>query len=570
MYIVFKDVAPVSINNFLPDWGGSGAHTNPYPYTDSHIYTDFGRNLQTDCGIPSASLSSYRIVTVQAALNDWSIYIDGGKGGSSGGTAPLYSTTSNTVTWASVAPYLGAATGLATYFFDGWIAEVYYTNAKQSTADRQRNEGYLAWKWGLAGNLDPSHPYKSAAPMFGGPSISIGGDVIGGTPKSVLFIDSMTKLGQDNPHFTFDPVTNYLNVGVLADTGRYYLNGVPAIYLIGNASGNNWFEGNAGNSTLTGYSNFGTGDLVLSALTSGYDNTGVGTGALQYVSSGYGNVGLGTGALGSVTTGQFNVALGNKTLNHITTEVFNVALGNQALFALGVGGGVNNANTAIGAYALQNINSMTGSTGIGYQAAYVLTSNSGDGDTFIGSNSAQSLSTSGGGNIFIGVTSAANVTGSTRSTVIGDWRGPSSTLQDCIIFGSTLDNAGNTCALDCNYTTPGGSGVSWIWSFTNKGGFYPAPPGIHIYNSIDKSPSPVNYERAILDWSVTANVFRIGSQAGGTGTVRLIAIDGFQKAGAPAAADLPAGTCAFIDDTTNNQTWLVFNKAGTIRKVQLT
>jgi hypothetical protein len=60
------------------------------------------------------------------------------------------------------------------------------------------------------------------------------------------------------------------------------------------------------------------------------------------------------------------------------------------------------------------------------------------------------------------------------------------------------------------------------------------------------------------------------AQKGGTGTARLIAIDGFQKAGAPAAGDLPSGTCAFIDDTTNNQTWLVFNKAGTIRKVQLT
>jgi len=79
-----------------------------------------------------------------------------------------------------------------------------------------------------------------------------------------------------------------------------------------------------------------------------------------------------------------------------------------------------------------------------------------------------------------------------------------------------------------------------------------------------------NFERGVLDWNITANVFRIGTQAGGSGTVRLTAYDAFSKAGAPAATDLPAGTCAFIDDTTNNQTWLVFNKAGTIRKVQLT
>ena len=50
------------------------------------------------------------------------------------------------------------------------------------------------------------------------------------------------------------------------------------------------------------------------------------------------------------------------------------------------------------------------------------------------------------------------------------------------------------------------------------------------------------YERAILDWTPTANVFRIGTQAVG-GTKRLIAIDGFAKAGAPAAVIfLPAAS----------------------------
>jgi hypothetical protein len=92
---------------------------------------------------------------------------------------------------------------------------------------------------------------------------------------------------------------------------------------------------------------------------------------------------------------------------------------------------------------------------------------------------------------------------------------------------------------------------------------------LHIYNVIDTLGTPTNWERAILDWNQTSNIFRIGSQAGGTGTVRLIAIDGFQKAGAPAAGDLPSGTCALINDTSGGQTWLAYNAAGTIRKVQL-
>ena len=32
------------------------------------------------------------------------------------------------------------------------------------TTTRQLIEGYLAWRWGLEGNLPSDHPYKSAAP----------------------------------------------------------------------------------------------------------------------------------------------------------------------------------------------------------------------------------------------------------------------------------------------------------------------------------------------------------------------------------------------------------------------
>jgi hypothetical protein len=50
------------------------------------------------------------------------------------------------------------------------IAEL-FCGAKSSgsytTADRELLEGYLAWKWGLEGNLPAGHPYKSAAPTVG-------------------------------------------------------------------------------------------------------------------------------------------------------------------------------------------------------------------------------------------------------------------------------------------------------------------------------------------------------------------------------------------------------------------
>lgn len=44
------------------------------------------------------------------------------------------------------------------------LAEVVLIDGKDSTTDRQKMEGYLAWKWGLQSKLPLGHPYKNAAP----------------------------------------------------------------------------------------------------------------------------------------------------------------------------------------------------------------------------------------------------------------------------------------------------------------------------------------------------------------------------------------------------------------------
>jgi hypothetical protein len=47
---------------------------------------------------------------------------------------------------------------------DGKIGEIVILPDTPSAAERQRIEGYLAWKWGLEDNLPESHPYKNSAP----------------------------------------------------------------------------------------------------------------------------------------------------------------------------------------------------------------------------------------------------------------------------------------------------------------------------------------------------------------------------------------------------------------------
>ena len=42
--------------------------------------------------------------------------------------------------------------------------EIILTTGTLSPEDRQKLEGYLAWKWGTQAALPGGHPYKSAAP----------------------------------------------------------------------------------------------------------------------------------------------------------------------------------------------------------------------------------------------------------------------------------------------------------------------------------------------------------------------------------------------------------------------
>lgn len=68
---------------------------------------------------------------------------------------------------------MGTATGLVigasivpNQFSVGPVAEIVIVNSGVSTTVRQQIEGYLAWKWGLEGNLPNDHPYKNEPPTI--------------------------------------------------------------------------------------------------------------------------------------------------------------------------------------------------------------------------------------------------------------------------------------------------------------------------------------------------------------------------------------------------------------------
>ena len=70
----------------------------------------------------------------------------------------------------------------------GFISEVIVYNSALSTDNRQKIEGYLAWKWNLQSSLPVGHPYKSSS--FGGINYgSVMSEVAPGTNFNGLPID---------------------------------------------------------------------------------------------------------------------------------------------------------------------------------------------------------------------------------------------------------------------------------------------------------------------------------------------------------------------------------------------
>lgn len=60
---------------------------------------------------------------------------------------------------------IGAFPAINTYY-NGDVAEIVATTNVLSTDNRQKLEGYLAWKWGLVASLPNDHPYKSKQPRL--------------------------------------------------------------------------------------------------------------------------------------------------------------------------------------------------------------------------------------------------------------------------------------------------------------------------------------------------------------------------------------------------------------------
>jgi hypothetical protein len=89
-----------------------------------------------------------------------------------GFSQPTY-ITNDTQTWNSAAAtgfQIGGRQQSATQYGNKYVSEVVGCNVKLPDYEREKLEGYLAHKWGVANDLPAAHPYKSAAPTVDDPA----------------------------------------------------------------------------------------------------------------------------------------------------------------------------------------------------------------------------------------------------------------------------------------------------------------------------------------------------------------------------------------------------------------
>jgi hypothetical protein len=284
---------------------------------------------------------------------------------------------------------------------------------------------------------------------------SVGGQSADNVATGVLAANTATSTNTANKIVARDGSGNF-SAGTVSLSGGLNLPTTTAASGIIYSGGNrflhsygsvNFFAGqNAGNFTLTGFGDTGTGYgalandttgsfntangyQALGANTNGGLNTAVGYSALSANASGNNNTAIGTFALAANVDGNYNTASGYTALSANRAGSGNTANGYQALNA-NLNGTMNTAcgasalqnnkfssyNTAVGGGALQNTTNGSDNVAVGYNALF--SNNIGGNNTAMGESSLYGM-VSGFGNTASGYQALFALTNGDNNTANG-------------------------------------------------------------------------------------------------------------------------------------------------------
>lgn len=143
-FVVIKvDSDPAASAALSISWRFGPNPTSCYPYTDGHIYDEFGNTVQRDCGNPGPVLTTARLYNSISTPTEWTANLD---------TTQIFTTATNTVAW-NATPLLGGEVtgGFIHLGIAGYIAEYRLYPTKRTSPQRAFIEAELKVKHGLTG-----------------------------------------------------------------------------------------------------------------------------------------------------------------------------------------------------------------------------------------------------------------------------------------------------------------------------------------------------------------------------------------------------------------------------------
>lgn len=225
--------------------------------------------------------------------------------------------------------------------------------------------------------FDGLHWFKVASGDSSGvASLAIGDSISGGTYGSILYVDVLNNLAQDNANLNYDDVTPGLFVGGYINTATtFQINGSDALSV--NFAGQDVYVGNTMPASLT--STTAVGVMAGEAITTGNSNTLVGGSAGLGLITGSRNTFIGHIAGESMVSGSDNTFLGDSSGVNMT------GTGNVGMGSISMSNGSGNYNVGVGLQALDNMTTGATNTGIGVNAGATITT--GFDNTLIGRSS---------------------------------------------------------------------------------------------------------------------------------------------------------------------------------------
>jgi hypothetical protein len=176
--------------------------SNTNPSQNGNLHIDVGSATQRDTGVDIITTpSTVAIIAVVLTTSTITVYVNG--------TVTSVSATARGATFPTIDTALNwAVSGGA---FIGYVGEVITYPSALSATDREKVEGYLAWKWGLQSQLPSSNPWQTAPPTGdtapGAPTLTF---ILGGNTNAYVYYTAGTGAAT-NYQYTTNAGTTYAN-----------------------------------------------------------------------------------------------------------------------------------------------------------------------------------------------------------------------------------------------------------------------------------------------------------------------------------------------------------------------